>query len=193
LPRSPHETGLTATPACWRPPGPLRQPAIATQERVYRATRDPSSANSTAQNTRICTSATPQNRPRHTHTESAFGAICGANDREHELTLSGGVLSWPDGWADPVYERQEQALNGRFSTLPAGPPHRPSRALPKAFFLFSGPAPSPRPGLYPPAGRCHSRGTEPQLERVFGTSRGPGCGTLLLYSRTLCSNFASDL
>jgi hypothetical protein len=106
-------------------------------------------------------------------TRYGFGgaAICGANDREQELTLSGGVLSWPDGWVDPLYERQEQVLNGRFSTLPAGPRHRRSRALPKAFFLFSGLELSPRPGLCPLQAAATREGRSPSRTGVWHLTR----------------------
>ena len=37
-----------------------------------------------------------------------------------------------------------------------------------------------------------ARETQARLERVCGISRGPGCGTLLLYFRRGCSNYVSD-
>ena len=60
-----------------------------------------------------------------------------------------------------------------------------------AFFLLSGPEPGPRPGICAPQAAAAREG-DAQLEHVYGISRGPGCGTLLLYSRPGCSNYASD-
>ena len=57
-----------------------------------------------------------------------------------------------------------------------------------AFFLLSGPE------LGPALDLCATgREGEAPLERVCGISRGPGCGTLLLYSQPCCSNYVSDL
>ena len=58
-----------------------------------------------------------------------------------------------------------------------------------AFFLLSGSELGPKTWDLCAAGR---EGEAP-LERVCGISRGPGCCTLLLYSRVCCSNYVSDL
>jgi hypothetical protein len=50
-------------------------------------------------------------------------------------------------------------------------------ALPRAFFLLSGPELSPKTWDLCAA----AREGKAQLERVCGISSGPGCGTLLLY------------
>ena len=60
------------------------------------------------------------------------------------------------------------------------PPGKRHWALRKAFFLFSGPELGPETWDLCAA----AREGKSQLERVSGVSRGPGCCTLLLYSRT---------
>jgi hypothetical protein len=57
-----------------------------------------------------------------------------------------------------------------------------------AFFLLSGPELGPKPWDL----RAAAREGKAQLERVCGISCDPGCGTLLLYSRTGRSNYVSD-
>jgi hypothetical protein len=51
-----------------------------------------------------------------------------------------------------------------------------------AFFLLSGPDLGSGPGICMPQAAA-AREEQARLERVCGISRGPGCGTLLLYSR----------
>lgn len=60
-----------------------------------------------------------------------------------------------------------------------------------AFFLLSGPDPGPGPGIGVPQAAAAREGEAP-LERVCGISRGPGCGTLLLYNRRSGSNYVPD-
>jgi len=60
-----------------------------------------------------------------------------------------------------------------------------------AFFLFSGPGLGSGPGICVPQAAA-AREEQARLEHVCGISRGPGCGTLLLYSRPSRSNLASD-
>ena len=60
-----------------------------------------------------------------------------------------------------------------------------------AFFLLSSLDLGSRPGIGVPQAAV-AREEQARLERLCGISRGPGCGTLLLYSQPSCSNFASD-
>jgi hypothetical protein len=60
-----------------------------------------------------------------------------------------------------------------------------------AFFLLSGPDLGSRPGICVPQAAV-AREEQARLERVCGISRGPGCGTLLLYCRPGCSSYVSD-
>jgi hypothetical protein len=68
------------------------------------------------------------------------------------------------------------------------PPGKQHWALPKAFFLLSGPEPGPK--TWDLCAVAHEG--KAQLERVCGISGGRGCGTLLLYSRPDCSNYVPD-
>ncbi|HEY5359405.1 MAG TPA: hypothetical protein VIJ82_17280 [Streptosporangiaceae bacterium] len=61
-----------------------------------------------------------------------------------------------------------------------------------AFFLLSSPDLSSRPGIGVPQAAA-AREEQARLERLCGISRGPGCGTLLLYNRPGCSNYFLDL
>jgi len=61
-----------------------------------------------------------------------------------------------------------------------------------AFLLLRGPDPGPGPGICATQAAA-AREEQARLERVCGISRGPGCGTLLLYCRLGCSNYPSDL
>ena len=56
------------------------------------------------------------------------------------------------------------------------------------FFVLSSPEPGPGPGLWAPQATAAHEG-EAQLEHVCGISCDPGCGTLLLYSRTRLFEF----
>ncbi len=70
-------------------------------------------------------------------------------------------------------------------------PDRRSGTPTMVFFLLSGP--DPAPDLEICALRAAAaRESEARLERLYGISCGPGCCTLLLYSRPGCSNYASD-
>ena len=80
-------------------------------------------------------------------------------------------------FADPLYERQEPALKRQIQHVACWPPGERHWALPKAFFLLSGPELGPKTWDLCAA----AREGKAQLERVCGISRGPGCCTLLLY------------
>jgi hypothetical protein len=60
-----------------------------------------------------------------------------------------------------------------------------------AFFLLSGPDLGSGSGICATQAAA-AREEQAPLERVYGISRGPGCGTLLLYSRSGCSNYVPD-
>ena len=59
------------------------------------------------------------------------------------------------------------------------------------FFLLSDSDPGPDPEIRAPQAAAAREGEAP-LEHVYGISRDPGCGTLLLYNRPGCSNYVSD-
>ncbi len=80
-------------------------------------------------------------------------------------------------FADPLYERQEPASKRQIRHVVCWPPGKRHWALPKAFFLLSGPEFGPKTWDLCPA----AREGKAQVERVRGISRGPGCCTLLLY------------
>ena len=90
------------------------------------------------------------------------------------LTLGDGN-SLP--FADPLLERQEPALKRQIQHAARWPPGKRHWALPKAFFLLSGPELGPKTWDLCVA----AREGKAQLERVCGISSGPGCCTLLLY------------
>ena len=83
-----------------------------------------------------------------------------------EFVTAGDGNSLP--FIDPLQERQEPALNGRFGTLPAG------RWTGGAGF-YDGVLPAQRPGTQPRPWICAAAGREGEapLELVYGISRGP--------------------
>ena len=88
-------------------------------------------------------------------------------------------------FADPLLERQEPSSKRQIQQTARRPPGKRHWALAKASFLLSGPGLDPQTWDLCAA----ARESKVQLERVCGSSGGPGCCTLLLYCRALLFEF----
>src|SRR5580693_8691228 len=83
-------------------------------------------------------------------------------------------------FTDPLYERQEPALERQIQHADHWTPGRRHRTRPRVSCLLNGPDPGPSPEPVRRRPQPTERDGAP-LERVCGISRGPGCCTLLLY------------
>jgi hypothetical protein len=93
-------------------------------------------------------------------------------------------------FADPLHGGQEPALKRQIRHVPRWDADRgagPNDGVLPVSSLHLG----SRPGISVPQAAA-AREEQARLERLCGISRGPGCGTLLLYSRPDCSNYVPD-